>query len=318
MEIKPITVGSVKLDGNLLLAPLAGYTDFAFRGICASLGASLAFTEMVSCKGLMYNNENTAVLLTTSEKERVKGAQIFGNDPAIMRAACESAYLAPFDIIDINMGCPVPKLFKNGEGSALLENMPVAERVISECVKSGKIITVKFRTGLTHESPVTEEFAKMCEGAGAAMITIHGRPRCAYYEGEVNYGEIAKAKNAVKIPVIANGGIFSREDADRLVDRTGCDGVMIARGALSNPFLFAEISGRQTDRDFTDVIYEHIDGLKTVYPDRWVAHNMRKQVAFYLKGVRGGKQAKIKLLSCETTDEMKEIVALAFGNKISK
>jgi len=145
--IKPLKIGGVTLKGNVLLAPLAGYTDFAFRSICTELGASLCFTEMVSCKGLMYNNENTSVLLHTTDGERIKAAQIFGNDPAIMRAACESEFLAPFDIIDINIGCPVPKLYKNGEGSALLENIPLAERIISECVKSGKIITVKFRIG---------------------------------------------------------------------------------------------------------------------------------------------------------------------------
>ena len=172
MQIKPLNVGGVRLDGNLLLAPLAGYTDFAFRAICCELGASLAFTEMVSCKGLMYNNENTSVLLTVSDGERVKAAQIFGNDPSIMRSACESEHLAPFDIIDINMGCPVPKLFKNGEGSALLENIALAERIISECKKSGKVITVKFRTGVTPDRLVTEEFARMCEGAGASMYSF--------------------------------------------------------------------------------------------------------------------------------------------------
>ena len=313
MEIKPINVGGVKLDGNLLLAPLAGYTDFAFRGICVSLGASLAFTEMVSCKGLMYNNENTSVLLTVSEKEKVKAVQIFGNDADIMRSACESKYLAPFDIVDINMGCPVPKLFKNGEGSALLQDLKLAEKIISECKKSGKIITVKFRIGVTEENLVTEEFAKMCEGAGASMITVHGRPRTAYYSGDVNFKEISKAKNAVKIPVIANGGVFNKDDADTLMAKTGCDGVMIARGALYNPFIFSEISGKSHNIGYRQLIFEHIEGLKTIHPDRWIAHNMRKQIACYLKGVYGGKQAKMKLLSCESTEQLKEVVAEVFN-----
>jgi nifR3 family TIM-barrel protein len=312
MQIKPLNVGGVRLDGNLLLAPLAGYTDFAFRAICCELGASLAFTEMVSCKGLMYNNENTSVLLTVSDGERVKAAQIFGNDPSIMRSACESEHLAPFDIIDINMGCPVPKLFKNGEGSALLEDIALAERIISECKKSGKVITVKFRTGVTPDRLVTEEFARMCEGAGASMITIHGRPRTAYYAGDVNTAEIAKAKNAVKIPVIANGGVFSREDADALVSATGCDGVMVARGALYNPFIFSEISGKTQVFGYKELIFKNVDGLKKIHPDRWIAHNMRKQIACYLKGVKGGKQAKIKLLSCESTDELKSVVSEVF------
>ena len=315
MEVKPVTVGNIRLAGNLMLAPLAGFTDYAFREICLSLGASLCFTEMVSCKGLMYGNENTAVLLKTSDKETVKAAQIFGNDPSVMRAACESEYLAPFDIIDINMGCPVPKLFNNGEGSALLENMPLAEKVISECKKSGKTVTVKFRTGVSADRPVTKDFAKMCEEAGASMITVHGRPRSAYYSGEVNYYEIAEAKKAVKIPVIGNGGIFTAEDADAMISNTGCDGVMIARGALYNPYLFSEICGIPHEKDFSELIFRHIEGLKQTYPDRWIAHNLRKQAACYLKGVRGGKQAKVKLMSCETTDEMKAIAEEVFGKR---
>ena len=311
--IKPLKIGGVTLKGNVLLAPLAGYTDFAFRSICTELGASLCFTEMVSCKGLMYNNENTSVLLHTTDGERIKAAQIFGNDPAIMRAACESEFLAPFDIIDINMGCPVPKLYRNGEGSALLENIPLAERIISECAKSGKIITVKFRIGTSENKIVTEEFARACEGAGASMITVHGRVRTAYYAGDVSFEEIAKAKAAVKIPVVANGGIFSREDAVKTFEETGCDGVMVARGAMYNPFIFCEIGGFSTNLTIKDVIFKHVDGLKEVYPDRWIAHNLRKQIACYLKGVRGGKQAKLRLVSCETTDDLKAVAEEVFS-----
>lgn len=312
MELKKIKIGGLETDGNVFLAPLAGYTSYAFREICLELGASLAFTEMVSCKGLMYNNENTSVLLKTSPKEKIKAVQIFGNDPAIMRAACESEHLAPFDLVDINMGCPVPKLYKNGEGSALLGNLPLAEKIISECVKSKKYVSVKFRTGINEDSLVTEEFAKMCEGAGASMITIHGRSRSAYYSGEVNVREIARAKNAVSIPVVANGGIFSAEDADRLSEATGCDGVMVARGALYDPFIFSQIARKTQVISLKDVIFKHIDGLKESFPDVWVAKNMRKQIAFYLKGVRGGKQAKVKLLTTTDTEEMKRLVAEVF------
>ncbi|MBP5308038.1 MAG: tRNA-dihydrouridine synthase family protein [Clostridia bacterium] len=313
METKPLNVGGIGLKGNILLAPLAGFTDYAFRGICLDLGASLSFTEMVSCKGLMYKNENTAILLKTSPAEKVKAAQIFGNDPAIMRAACESEYLAPFDIIDINMGCPVPKLFSNGEGSALLLDIPLAEKIISECRKSGKIITVKFRTGVTADKPVTAEFARACEGAGASMITVHGRPRSAYYSGEVNFKEIAAAKNAVNIPVIGNGGIFTPEDAARMFSLTGCDGVMIARGALHNPYVFSEITEKPFVKDIKGLLFRQINELKKIYPDGWVARNMRKQAACYLKGVKGGKQAKVRILSCDTTDGMKAAIDEVFG-----
>lgn len=312
MKILPVKIGTVLTDGNVFLAPLAGYTDFSFREICYSLGASLCFTEMVSCKGLMYKNENTSVLLHTGENEKIKAAQIFGSDPAIMRAACESEELAPFDVIDINMGCPVPKLYKNGEGSALLENLPLAEKIISECKKSSKNVSVKFRTGVSEEKKVTRDFAVMCENAGADMITVHGRVRTAYYSGEVDYAQIAAAKNAVKIPVIANGGVFTEEDADLLYENTGADGLALARGALYNPFLFAEITKTKTDYDIYNLICRHIDGLKEVYPDKWIAHNMRKQLACYLKGVRGGKQAKAKLLTLETTEELKTVAKEVF------
>lgn len=312
MKISPVKIGTVLTDGNVFLAPLAGYTDFSFREICYSLGASLCFTEMVSCKGLMYKNENTSVLLHTGKNEKIKAAQIFGSDPAIMRAACESEELAPFDVIDINMGCPVPKLYKNGEGSALLENLPLAEKIISECKKSGKNVSVKFRTGVSEDKKVTRDFAVMCENAGADMITVHGRVRTAYYSGEVDYAQIASAKNAVKIPVIANGGVFTEEDADLLYENTGADGIALARGALYNPFLFAEITKTKTDFDIYNLICRHIDGLKEVYPDKWIAHNMRKQLACYLKGVRGGKQAKAKLLTLETTEELKTVAKEVF------
>ena len=312
MKILPVKIGTVLTDGNVFLAPLAGYTDFSFREICYSLGASLCFTEMVSCKGLMYKNENTSVLLHTGKNEKIKAAQIFGSDPAIMRAACESEELAPFDVIDINMGCPVPKLYKNGEGSALLENLPLAEKIISECKKSSKNVSVKFRTGVSEEKKVTRDFAVMCENAGADMITVHGRVRTAYYSGEVDYAQIAAAKNAVKIPVIANGGVFTEEDADLLYENTGADGIALARGALYNPFLFAEITKTKSDYDIYNLICRHIDGLKEVYPDKWIAHNMRKQLACYLKGVRGGKQAKAKLLTLETTEELKTVAKEVF------
>ncbi|MBQ7165052.1 MAG: tRNA-dihydrouridine synthase, partial [Clostridia bacterium] len=156
------------------------------------------------------------------------------------------------------------------------------------------------------------EFARMREGAGASLVTVHSRARSAYYSGTVNFAEIARAKNAVNIPVMANGGIFCKEDADEMIRLTGCDGVTIARGALYNPFIFCEISGKSHKKDFFEILVRQIDLLKTTYPDGWIARNMRKQAACYLKGVRGGKQAKVKLLSCNSTDEMKEIAREVF------
>ena len=192
-----VEIAGMVCPNNVFLAPLAGYTNYPFRELCRGLGAGLTFTEMVSCKGLAYGSEETKKLLYCGS-ESPKAAQIFGNAPDIMRAACESEALAPFDLIDINMGCPMPKIVRNGEGNALMENLPLAEKVIAACVKSGKRISVKFRTGVTEEKKTAAEFARLCEGAGACMITVHGRTREKIYAGAPDYAEIAAAKNAVR------------------------------------------------------------------------------------------------------------------------
>ena len=239
---KPLSFAGLTLPNNVLLAPMAGYTDLAYRRMCAGLGAGLTFTEMVSSKGLLYDNAETKKLLRCGE-ESPKAAQLFGSDPEILRAACESELLAPYDVIDLNMGCPMPKIVRNGEGSALLENMPLAEKVIAACAKSGKRISVKFRIGVKEGDNVAAEFAKLCEGAGACLVTVHGRVRERIYAGEPDYSAIAGAKNAVKIPVIANGGVWNKKDAEKMLQRTGADGVMVARAALYRPQTFSDILG---------------------------------------------------------------------------
>ena len=187
MRLKRIQIGPVETENNVFLAPLAGYTNYPFRMLCKKYGAGFAFTEMVSAKGLKYGSENTKELLYTTELETPRAVQLFGSEPDVLRAACESEELAPFPVVDINMGCPVPKIYKNGEGSALLENPLLAEKIVSECVKSGKAVTVKFRIGVTGEKLISAEFAKRMEGAGAALLTVHGRTRDKYYSGEVNF-----------------------------------------------------------------------------------------------------------------------------------
>ena len=215
---RAVDVAGMVCPNNVFLAPLAGYTNYPFRKMLLQFGAGLAFTEMVSAKGLHYKSEETKKLLYCGD-ESPKAAQIFGSDPLIMREICESEALAPFDLIDVNMGCPMRKIVSNGEGSALMENFPLAEKVVSECVKSGKRISVKFRTGIKKGDRIAAEFAKLCEGAGACMVTVHGRVRDMIYAGEPDYEEIARAKSAVKIPVFANGGIFSRESAESMIAR---------------------------------------------------------------------------------------------------
>lgn len=307
MQKKTLKIGDVTLKNNFIMAPLAGYTNYPFRRLCLKMGAAIAFTEMVSCKGLKYGNENTSALLTTGEDERIKAAQIFGSDPDIMRAACESEYLAPFKIIDINMGCPMPKIYNNGEGSALIGNMLLAEKIILECKKSGKIITVKTRTGLDGEHIVAAEFAKMCEGAGADMITVHGRTKDKIYSGDVDFKSIAKVKAAVNIPVIANGGVFSSADAERLINETGADGVALARGALYDPRIFCDLTGSKRP-PFKPLFIEEALLTQKLYGEHFATVFMRKLCSFYVKGMRGAAAIKEKLFCCRTVEELIELV----------
>lgn len=313
MEIKSIKIGDIVTANNVFCAPLAGYTDFAFRKLCYSYGAGLCFTEMVSAKGLKYKNEATRALLYKDPSEKVTAAQIFGNDPAIMRAACESEYLKDFPVVDINMGCPVPKVFKNGEGSALLGDLPLAHRIVSECKKSGKAITVKFRTGISEDKKITAEFAKMCEDAGADMITVHGRTREKYYSGEPDYAQIGSAKASVGIPVIANGGVFSLEDAEKLMDRTGADGVMIARAALYDPHVFSLVTGAGKEKNILSDIEGQIADMLPVYGEKFTVVQMRKMASFYIKGMRGCAQYRRELFAADSLAALQDVLSEIFS-----
>ncbi len=307
MRLTPIALRGITIENNAFLAPLAGYTNYAFRKLCKGYGAGLCYTEMVSAKGLKYGSENTEELLYTNADEGICAAQIFGSDPAIMRSACENEKLAPFPIVDINMGCPVPKIYKNGEGSALLENPVLAEKIVKECVKSGKIITVKFRIGIDGKHLIAKEFAKRMEGAGASLITIHGRTKDKIYAGEVNFEQIAEAKNAVKIPVIANGGVFSNKDAENLLKQTGADGVMVARASLFNPQIFCELTGKAGEGKRA-MFEKQLKWTRQVCDERFTTVFMRKMAAFYVKGERGAAGYKERLFKAQTPDEIWEIV----------
>ena len=302
---RTVDIAGMVCPNNVFLAPLAGYTNYPVRAMLTRLGAGLTFTEMVSAKGLHYQNEETKKLLYC-ENESPKAAQIFGSDPAIMREACESELLAPFDLIDINMGCPMRKIITNGEGSALMENAPLAEKVISECVKSGKRISVKFRTGIHQGERRAAEFAKLAEGAGACMVTVHGRVRDMIYAGEVDYGEIARTKRAVKIPVFANGGIFSRGDAERMLQETGADGVMVARAALADWNIFKDILG-QAPEPVLPHFLRLVDEEEALSGKQFALVFTRKIAAFLLKGRAGAAEKRKRFFECKTTEEVKKL-----------
>ena len=308
MKIKSLVVGNTQVKNNIFLAPMAGYTDYSFRHLALKLGAGLAFTELVSAKGLVLGGSANGELLYSGEDIEKTVAQIFGSDAYYMRTAIESDYMRPFHTVDINMGCPVPKVFKNGEGSALLTDINKAEYIIKECVKSGKNVTVKIRTGLKYGDDIATEYAMMAEQAGAKLITIHGRVREAYYSGEPDYNAIEKAKQAVKIPVIANGGIFTVEDADRMIENTGADGIMLARGGIANPFLFSKMSKTKTDMTLKDFIISHVFLMSKRYPDKRATLEFRKFTPYYFRGMTGVKDLKLKINSAESTAEIIDLI----------
>ncbi len=312
---KRIKIGEFETPNNLFLAPLAGFSDFAMREICINYGAGLTFTEMVSCKGLLYDNENTKDLLYVSPNEKIKCAQIFGNDPAIMRRAIEDTPLSNFDVIDVNFGCPMPKIYNNGEGSALLRNPALAEKIILECSKSGKPITCKIRIGITDGNFVTKDFVKAVENGGAKLITVHGRTRDKIYAGEPNYEQIRVAKQTATVPIIANGGIFTKKDATEMIERTGVDGIMIARGALERPWIFAELLNKDLSISKKQLINEHIDRLLTKYDDKTVAVTFRKQLCLYLKGERNSSEFKQRLFTYKDTHSIKKAIEEFFNEQ---
>ncbi len=307
MHLKSVEIGGLKTPNNAFLAPLAGYTNAPFRKLCHTLGAGLEFTEMVSAKGLCYDSDNTRELLyLPHDYAQIKAVQLFGCEPQFMLRAAQSEDVAPFDLIDINMGCPVPKIFKNGEGSALLLNIPLAQEMIRAAKQSGKPVSVKFRIGLDENNIVARDFAVACEDAGADMLTVHGRTRAQMYSGQVNYEQIAQVKAAVKIPVIANGGVFSDGAATRLMDETGADGVMLARAAMYDPFIFAEITGTPVS-DKKQLIKRQLDETYAYYGARFATVYMRKMIGFYCKGQPNASALRTRLMVCGSKDEIEEV-----------
>ncbi len=298
----------IKFEG-LLLAPIAGYSDVGLRKVCSQRGADITYTEMISAKGLVYGSDKTEDLLHTTDSEKTKAVQIFGCEPYYIEKAVEHNALQKFDFIDINMGCPVPKIVKNGEGSALLENIPLAQQVVKAALKGQKPVSVKFRLGVDDEHIIAVDFAKAMEDAGASAITVHGRTRKQLYSGKANWDEIAKVKQAVKIPVFVNGDIIDKKSYDEAMQITGCDGAMIARGALGNPRIFSDIKGIELPNySLKKDILEHWETLLLYHHKNYVLANFKKHIAYYTRGMRGQKQIKLDAFNAKSTEEMREVI----------
>lgn len=296
-----------------VLAPIAGYSDVGFRKVCAMRGADMTYTEMISAKGLVYGSDKTEDLLHTTFSEKIKCVQIFGSEPDFIRRAVEHKALENFDVIDINMGCPVPKIVRNGEGSALLENIPLACEVVKAALCGKRPVTVKFRIGVTSDKIIAVDFAKAMQDAGASAITVHGRTRAQLYSGKADWETIAKVKSAVDIPVYVNGDITDKASYDEAMRISGADGAMIARGALGNPLIFSEIKNCVPDGySLKADILTHFDTLLEYHHPAYVLANFKKHIAYYCRGMQGQKQIKLAGFETKSIDEMRDVIEKYF------
>lgn len=311
MKIKDITFSS-----NIFLAPMAGVTDFAFRSLARDFGAGLSYTEMVSAKGLVLskNKDIYQKMLYTLDNETPCAVQIFGSDPEFMAKACTLPEIQKFDIIDINMGCPAPKVIKNGDGSCLLLDIEKAVAVAKACVNATqKPVTCKLRAGYFKNTFVAVELAKKLEEVGVSAITIHGRTKEDMYSGTVNYEIIKAVKNAVKIPVIGNGDIVD-QDTHRKMLETGVDAVMIGRGALGAPWIFKELQGENlSNQEKFEAIKKHISLLQNIYDEKYLTAYLRKHFLWYVKGKSGISKKKVALAKTTSLESALEILKEVFN-----
>lgn len=311
-------IGNVEIENPVALGPMAGVTDYPFRLLCKEMGCGLLYTEMVSAKAVLYHNKNTEQLLRTDESEHPIGVQIFGSDPEIMADIGAQISEHDFDFVDVNMGCPVPKIVNNQEGSALMKNPELAAKIIRTMTnKIKKPVTVKFRSGFTEETRNAVEFAKRLEDAGVSAIAVHGRTREQYYSGKADWDIIRQVKEAVRIPVIGNGDITNPEEAKQMLEQTGCDGIMIGRAARGNPWIFKQVTWYlktgellpgPSVKEVRQMILRHAKMQVEEKGDYIGIREMRKHVQWYTTGLHNAASLRAAINQVESIEELEEIV----------
>ena len=311
-------IGNLELENNVFLAPMAGVTDLPFRILCKEMGCGLVYSEMVSAKGILYDNKNTTELLEIDPKERPVAVQLFGSDPEILGAMAKKIEQYPIDIIDVNMGCPAPKIVKNGEGSCLMKTPELVGKIVKSLVESqSKPVTIKFRKGFDDDHVNAVEIAKIAEANGASAVAVHGRTREQYYSGKADWDIIKQVKAAVNIPVIGNGDVFTPQDAKNLLEHTGCDAIMVGRGAQGNPWIFkrilhylqtGELLPEPTAEERVEKALRHAQMLIDYKGEYIGVREMRKHMAWYMKGMPGAAELRGILNYAENRAELEALL----------